>query len=309
MDYDKIVRMQMAVSAKSILSVKKYSGERVVDGISDVQFIVRGVENYDECDVVRLQIIDRRTFCVLFLNEANRFLLASLVSFRRATQIEPDNVSWQIIEFYYAAYFAAHYLIRTSGISIANIDSIFISKVNNNVGAIRQYNLQTGIYEISYDERYDNLFLLKSKRKKPGGSHRELWDQWSQYLSRLIKYADNDILEYAHEAKFLLSHQKFISNSGYYTPKELRGEVNYQFKHNAWIFNDHRRRNVKTLNTCLLDLESIYPKFDNDIKSLIFNSYFMVKLASAFFIEVVEKLPVGYSSIMFHKYKELFSIN
>lgn len=243
MNFDKVIRVLTDLSSNSIMSANRYYSGRVIDVLSDIPFVLRGFEQYTDYDVLRLQILDTTMLCSLFLGEANRFLLAALVSLNRALQLQENNVSWQIVEIYYAAYYAAHYLIRTSGVSITNIDSNFIAKIKSNIGSSGSVkNLQSGIYEVFFDERYDLIILIKTKKKNPGGSHKELWNQWYQYVDKLIDFTSLDIQEYASEGNFLLSHKNFIVRSGYCTPKEIRSEINYQFKHKVWMFENQKRK-------------------------------------------------------------------
>jgi len=186
MDFTKLTRLYMPLLIPGILDAKRMSYDRLIEKIDDLEFVTRSVIQDTKEITIQLQIIDEELLQHLLSGEANKFWLASMFTLNRAHQIQNGNVAWQAVEHYYAAYYAVHYLLRISGVSLTNLDSNAISAIaQNNIGTPISVNIPNGLYTIRYDKNNSALMLKKSIKNKGGGSHKDAWRLWEELIVRL----------------------------------------------------------------------------------------------------------------------------
>ena len=239
MDLKKTLRLLSPQIVEGVLSVRKNSTNRLVERLHELEFATKRISIGPDKVEIELQILDNDLLYQLLAGEANRFLLASRVSYVRSTQNQPNNASWQAIENYYAAYYGIHYLLRLTGISLTNIEAQGVAAIERSKFGSKPIDTAPGgLYIIKYDDESKLLTLTKNK-KKTGGSHYDAWRLWEHLLGRLIIETDTDPIEYARTHTDLTDHRRFlIRSTAKYNPSEIRGEINYQFKGGSWIFEN-----------------------------------------------------------------------
>lgn len=305
MDINKIIRLLSQMFVEGALSVRQNSNERLVEMLHELEFSTKSVTKIADKIEIELQILDPDLLYRLLAGEANKFLLASRLSYVRSTQNQPKNASWQTIENYYAAYFAIHYLLRLTGMSVTNLDMKSVQSLErSNYGIKPSFTIPSGLYVMSYDKRSETLKLVKNT-KKNGGSHQDAWQLWESVVDQLRQLTNTDPVEYAATSINLTEHKRFLVRStSKYNPPEIRGEINYQFRGGTWLFEKDSAKSVGILQRSLS--ENIVPSatvMAATPAGLISANKFIIGLAKAVFLYVSEKYPNGICRSLSNKYK------
>lgn len=248
-----------------------------------------------------LLMIDDIKFAKLIAGEAHKFFLASMISLERSRQFQQHNISWQIVEHYYAAYYAIHYLMRIVGFSLTNVDDMALktmvkANLTGTAGA------QGGLCTMEFSENCVDIKLIKNE--KGGGSHKEAWAIWVRIINDLINSCKIDDVEYSSLELELNQHMNFIKiNDQKFKPSEIRAEVNYQFKGEAWCFEDKTNAKItkmqKEINS---DSYSLIETNDN-LLNLINNNKFIINLARNFFRKSAEEYSFGICRSLRNQFK------
>lgn len=167
MDFKKLVRLLMPIVVEGVLAVKQNSKDRLVEMFNELEFMTRSINQTSDHLIIELQILDKNLFYKLLAGEANKFLLASRISYARAIQNQENNASWQTVEHYYSAYYSIHYLLRLTGVSLTNLDNESITIINRGLYGIEtqtqtQTQVTSGLYVMYYDDASSILTLKKT---------------------------------------------------------------------------------------------------------------------------------------------------
>ena len=305
MDFNKLTRLFLPLVVNGVLEARRNSHDRLIEKLDELQFYTRDiVQNQNETNI-ELQILDEDLLCQLLAGEANKFFLASRLTHDRATQAQLNNASWQAVEHYYAAYYAAHYLIRLTGVSLTNLDAKATATISRSqLTGASQSNIPNGLYTLRYDKLAKTLQLKKKSKKGSGGSHQEAWQLWEELVKKLQSRTDSDLAEYISTSLDLTTHLSFLLGStGKYNPPELRGEINYQFKGGSWIFEKNADSSIRRLQRAISETQSSYPVKAKSSEALIFSNKLIINLAKTIFIHTSEKFPRSTCRYLANKYK------
>jgi len=308
MEIRKAIRLLGPLMVEGVLSARNHSHDRLVEMLHDLQFITRSITKTTDHIVIKLQILDVEPFYRLLAGEANKFLLASRVSHERSTQDQLNNASWQAIENYYAAYYGVHYLLRITGVSVTNLDARGTSSIErSNYSTPPTFALPGGLYVIKFDDSSQVLTLTKNI-KKSGGSHQDAWQLWEELIEKLRLQANADPIEYAGISLDLAEHKRFLKKStGKYSPPEIRGEINYQFRGGSWVFEKNASRSIGVLQRLISGAHSLNPSGGLTPEGLIANNKIIIGLAKAVFMHAAERYPKGVCRALSNKYKPYVS--
>lgn len=308
MEIKKVIRLIGPLLVEGVLSVRNHSHERLVEMLHELQFITRSVVKTTDSVIIQLQILDADLLYRLLAGEANKFLLASRVSYERSTQEQPNNASWQAIENYYSAYYGVHYLLRLTGISVTNLDNRGTSAIEcSNYGTPLSFPVPGGLYVIRYDSSSEILTLTKNL-KKSGGSHQDAWQLWEELVEKLRTQTSADPIEYARISIDLAEHKRFLTRStSKYNPPEIRGEINYQFRGGAWIFEKNAEKSIGVLQRSIADTKLPTSSGESTPEGLIVNNKIIISLAKAVFMHASDKYPRGVCRSLSNKYKAYVS--
>lgn len=306
MNYLKLVRLLIPNVVEGVLKTQRNSYDRLVESLTDVEFLTLDIVETANDINIKLQVIDDDPLFRLLMGEANRFFIASLVSCSRANQHQKDNVAWQTVEHYYAAYYAIHYLLRTTGVCLTNLDAAAVDLIlRRQLISPRVAKLSGGLYVLRYDEPNRTLLLTKNLKKGQGGSHKDTWQLWTELIARLQSTASIDIAEYIVESVELLSHKQFLERStGRFNPPELRGEVNYQFKGGAWVFEKSSHKSITRLQASINDPNLGTLSSAANLDALITNNKLIINFAKQLFEYSSETYPKGICRALRNKYAE-----
>lgn len=303
MDFKKLTRLLIPLIVEGVLTVRRNSQHRLIEKLHELEFCTRKIEKTETGITIELQILDVDLLYQLLAGEANKFLLASRLSLDRSTQPQAKNASWQTIEHYYAAYYAAHYLIRLTGISLTNLDSNATKAVTRNFCEFSQATVPNGLYLLSYDVPTQTLTLRKNLKKSSGGSHQDAWQLWVKLVEKLSAETSSDPVEYAATSVELSEHKKFLlKSSGKFNPPEIRGEINYQFKGGAWIFEENAEDSIRRQQQAIIDPQSQAAINLSSPEGLIFNNKIIIGLAKAVFTHSSHNYPRSICRSLANKY-------
>lgn len=308
MEITKLIQLFLPLGLSGVFCARQYSNKRVIERIDEIDFMTRKIHKTSDGIEIELQILDSEKFYVLLANEAYRFLLASMITKNRATQNQNMNAAWQVIEQYYSAYYAAHYLIRLTGTIISNLDkNTIISIQKSNLNNQKTIEIPTGLYVLEYNSENNTLFLRKNLNKKSGGSHQELWHLWARVVEDLIQEANKDPVEYASISLDLIDHSKFlIKSTNQYTPPDVRGYINYQFKGAVWEFEGKISESVRLKQLSISDEKFSGPINNTNPDGLILNNKILITLAKEVFKYNADKFPRSISTSLMNKYSHHF---
>lgn len=308
MELKKIIRLFTPIILEGVLSARRHSRDRLVEKLHELQFMTRNVRATQSGEAeIELQILDVELLFHLLAGEANKFFLASMVSLDRAMQGQNNNASWQAIEHYYSAYYAVHYLLRLTGVSLTNLDSQGAKAIG------RSYYGGSGIppsglYVMRYDSSTETLTLKKSPKK--GGSHKEAWQLWAELVDKLRFETNSDPVEYARTSLDLTEHRNFlVKSTDQYSPPEIRGEINYQFKGSTWIFEPKAKDKIDRLQRSILSTQLFSSILDRTPEGLVSNNKIIIEIANAVFLHAAQRYPKGICRSLANKYPEYIATN
>lgn len=291
----KLVRIFSFLSRDLVAGARKKGVSKFADNLDDLNFIMTGfipssakvkaTPTTPMIPAVKQQIelymIDDVKFAKLIAGEAHKFFLASMVSLERSRQFQQHNIAWQIVEHYYAAYYAIHYLMRVAGYSLTNIDDAAIkAMMRSNVTS--NMSVQSGLSTMLFSDDCVNISLTKND--KGGGSHKEAWSIWVSILAQLIDQCKSDDMEYSSLELELKQHMSFIKiNDQKFSPSEIRAEVNYQFKGQSWCFEDDTNGKIAIIQNSIAENSFSLSDTDDKLVKLINNNKLIINLARDFF--------------------------
>jgi hypothetical protein len=292
-----------------ILKSQRNSYTRLIEGLQDLQFVTRSITVTKSESTIELQVLDDSLFFQLLSGEANNFLLASLVSYERSFQKQEKNAAWQTIEHYYSAYYAIHYLLRITGTSLTNLDITATNNIlRNQDGPTKLSEFPSGLYTLTYDDKSKTIYLRKNLKKGSGGSHIDAWHLWEDLVSKMQANTTKDIAEYINESVDLSTHKKYlIRSTGKYSPPEVRGEINYQFKGGTWIFEKNSQKSVQRLQSAIQDSSMTINSALVNPETLISNNKIIVHLAKTAFLHSADKYPKSICRSLKNKYSTYMS--
>jgi len=306
MDFKKLIRLLLPLIVEGVLKARRTSHDRLIEKLHELEFYTRNIITTSDDINIELQILDENSLYQLLAGEANRFLLASRLSHNRAAQVQVKNAAWQTVEHYYAAYYAAHYLLRLTGTSLTTLDSKATTAIRKSqLVATDQVSVPEGLYTLRYEDSTKTLILKKSIKKGRGGSHQDAWQLWEELVEKLRARTSSDPVEYTGISIDLTAHKSFLLKStGKYNPPEIRGEINYQFKGGAWIFEKDAATIVRRLQLAISEPPSPTPIKTSSPEGLISNNKIIIGLAEAIFLHSTEKYPKGICRSLANKYND-----
>ena len=192
--------------------------------------------------------------------EVQRFSLAALEtkSSIQRTAILPKSTAWAIVQWYYAAFYAAHAILRMCGTSLVQLENGHakdICRVAGNYGYVMTATAgfhKAEVLSASKQVRFERMTGGK------GGSHQYLWkmfDQWLKaceqdlLLSPGASTAIQDLAQDLAHIRGVLSREGH-SHAGWLS--HVRNRVNYRHEYSAWF----PYRNFRPSQLSIYDLNS-----------------------------------------------------
>jgi len=155
------------------------------------------------------------------------------------TSAYPKLTSWRVIQTYYAAYFAAHAILRFFGRSFSHLENGHVQFLKTRCASEAGYlpNLPSTYYLIEFSPEEQNLTFNKCSE-----SHKDLWRSFNELLREI---STNSLTLRASDSRRQALSQVFSNLSdalcqrGQYQLGNwlsvVRNEVNYKSLHGVWF--------------------------------------------------------------------------
>jgi hypothetical protein len=198
--------------------------------------------------------------------EAASFTSAALESYStvRAKWSSPedrDGLAWRFVSLYYAAYYAAHAILRLSGTSVTQINSW--SKIEGEFNMLHQstllpaLGLEKGYHVLKLEASGSSVSVSKAKVDSAHGTHTALWREFKQLAD--FSYANNALNTSLHQAAVgaysgKLATSITIDGSHCQWPwmPAVRNRINYRLPEQIWGANS--KRIIPRINKRIHDL-------------------------------------------------------
>lgn len=154
----------------------------------------------------------------------------------------PKSLGWTIIKTYYSAFFAAHALLRTFGVSLTQLDGLQISRISQIAalyGTVNGQKLSNGFYVCIYDAQTGKLTCKHAG--KTGGSHEVLWKyflnsmmQFSSLILSTQGVSANQQQAAATITELCSSLKHNNKNTGSWL-SSIRNLTNYKHEYGVWF--------------------------------------------------------------------------
>ena len=95
-----------------------------------------------------------------------------------------------------------------------------------------------------------------------------------------------------------------VKSTGHYTPPEVRGEINYQFKGGVWTFEKNSSKSINEIQAFISQPASAPVCAPVNVKNLISNNKIIIELAIRIFSYGAEKYPRSICRSLSNKYSD-----
>ncbi|MDI5893060.1 hypothetical protein [Halomonas rhizosphaerae] len=187
-------------------------------------------------------VSDYHSFSTMLAHDSSRFCSAAFETMKLISFPEnlPRSLAWVAVQTYYAAFFAAHSVLRVFG----NVFSFLypghlkiVEEFAEVLSIPSRHNMSGGSYSGSYDIRSGELRVSSA-----GKSHEDFWERFFYLVMMLRDQVDElDVLESEkiNNTKYLSEMVDLLSNSGSYRNgawlSSVRNKINYQHTDGMWF--------------------------------------------------------------------------
>lgn len=158
---------------------------------------------------------------------------------------EPRSCAWQVISYYYSAYFAANALMRLSGTFCVNLDARHCSEINERyalyeAGGGSAKSIQPALFLCFIMPQDRSTLAIRSLDGVRGGVHMQFWEGFSRFIdtqktellsSPMTPKDKKDVRLQLDSIRQALSFSGSANSSWL---SEFRNSVNYRFEHGLW---------------------------------------------------------------------------
>jgi hypothetical protein len=132
-----------------------------------------------------IDVVETQGFLSALAYDVNRLSLASLESLNnvRESELTPRFMGWNLINYYYSAFFSMHCMLKLFNCSLSNVDKqtvTFFGKVISTYGFSDVP--QSGLYQIKV---VGNTINFKKSASAAGGSHENAWRNFLNLLNEM----------------------------------------------------------------------------------------------------------------------------
>ncbi len=246
-----------------------------------------------------------------FAGDCSRFAVAAIETIEgiRPSEALPKGTAWLAIRTYYAAFFAAHSLLRTLGVSCTKLgldQTSMLNQVAGLFGASAGTQLLTGLYECRVDTA--NHLIAITQLQGRGGSHTATWGILYRELTRLSaavlagglpRVTAQRASSTIDQLRAALDDHGTVSNGSWMS--QIRNRVNYDLDFGAWHpyhgRSDYYDQLYVKAQAWRTDptLLSIWPHRTHDLTRLIDTSTLLVSLCREVCIDLAARCPRGKS--------------
>jgi hypothetical protein len=223
----------------------------------------------------------------------------------------PRSMAWMLVRSYYAAFFAAHAVLRVFGRSCTQLDGNSLSSIHEVADLFGQRNGKTlpkSIYSVRANAD-EGTVQLRRLTSSDGGSHAAVWSELSDLLSELSEKilsgggarATTQVVS-AKLIEIRAATLGFTQTTGWLS--SMRNRVNYQLEFGAW-FPYRERLPYYDLLFGILDrwkadpmTFSVWPDRGRDLQRFVETTVMLVSFCRAVVEDMAARAPSGRS---FHR--------
>lgn len=262
-----------------------------------------------------IRVADAQPYLAALAADINRTAAAAFESIGQAGKSGtfPRSTAWILIKSYYAAFFAAHALLRMLGTSFINLDKSQTASLNKiaKLYGFSQEDITTGNYTANFDGSLPEV-VWRRVESASGGVHEKFWAVFKQFIERistaLLKskigvMADNQVA--ATKLTELVQNLCFDSCVKGTWLSVVRNRVNYKHQFGAWYpYRGQRPSFVVeerlTRNWCLDPLDvDLVSHGDRDLRRFQETCSFIISCCRVLAFDMADRCPTGRS---FHTY-------
>lgn len=173
--------------------------------------------------------------------DCSRLAVASLQSIIEATRLTGDKfaVPWSIIQAYYAAFYAAHAIVRILGGGCCWLESQHTDRIRNSasvIGVALPFRVEPGNYRCAVSPSGTSFEWTRMTSGK--GTHESFWSYFESFVrTKAAAVLAGPISPQDGQAAFAqltaLLDFSVVRRSPYWMSR-IRNEVQYQFEHGVW---------------------------------------------------------------------------
>lgn len=185
--------------------------------------------------------------------DCNKFSSASIETLKSASlstsNVIKNSTAWLAIKNYYAAFYAAHALLRLNGRSCTQIETQEVRSLNEILNLFHQTAppIKGGYYSVTVDEKNNTISFVKSTVRP----HMQLWTDFNNFISSAISGLQTGTTRYQSVMMKLQSLQNnltFKNNHEGNWLSQIRDEINYKHTHSAWFpYTGVKKANVEKI--------------------------------------------------------------
>lgn len=224
----------------------------------------------------------------------------------------PKSSAWMLVRSYYAAFFAAHCLLRIFGRSCTQLDNSSVNAIHEIAdlfGERGDANLHKGLYRVLVDSVASTVQLERISSAE-GGSHIVLWAEFSSLLSTLSETvlvstptrAGQLVSAKLIELRTAMLGFSAASNSWL---SFVRNRINYQLEFGAWFpyrerqpYYDTLFEKAATWEVDPMDL-TVWSEKGRELQRFIETIVMIVSMCRVVIEDMTVRAPTGKS---FHRY-------
>lgn len=241
--------------------------------------------------------------------DASRMSCSSIETILSVKKVDllQKSMAWLAVKLYYAAFYAAHALIRFQGVSCTQLDvreTQRLASIARAYGVGNPHLIASGYYAANYDSGNTTLTFQKSNLRG-GGSHEFLWSVFSDQLDVLkIKIAQSPLLVVEAQAaiskldnlKSVLGCKNCVNGNWL---SAVRNEISYRHSYGLWFPHSHtydHEQYFRLIRTALKsNIYDIIITPDESIDSFIRACLIIVNMMISSISDMEQRHPQGNS--------------
>lgn len=151
---------------------------------SDHYIVTESSDNY-----IKIIYFDETDLLSAWANDISRLSCAFLESVANINESEVNDkfLAWNLVQYYYSAFYSAHTIIKILGFGLIHFDSVAINELHKKadiIGTPWSAQISKGIYCIQFDIKNNMIVLYNIKRYDD--SHRGLWKRFLEVICIII---------------------------------------------------------------------------------------------------------------------------
>lgn len=204
-------------------------------------------------ETLTIHLVNPEDLSHAFASEISRFSCAAYESLLDAAPpaAVSKSLGWAVVRHYYAAFYAAHCIMRIAGSSLTFVSSETIRKVNGLASAYLgvQPPLKSGIHLVRFDRSDPKLVTITKVSSGAGGSHEDLW----RVFLTIAKETETEIIRTMGRSsagpdgavQLLTDFRAYFRETAW--ASKLRNGVNYRQEYGVWFPWDRRNKDSQKL--------------------------------------------------------------